>query len=134
MIWITFWWSSGCGQVKSGQTRSNSEVCLFKQNWCLLDSVFDGKFNGGMFVFVDDLELPKNSINNFVMHNFRGSIGNFVTKNWRIDSKFGMGTANTELYNIYSAFFNSKNLFFIVFYFCRWSRTSENYNKTVCHM
>ena len=59
MIWITCGWSSGWGQVKWGQTRSNFEAGLIKQNWCLSDSVFDGKFNGGIFIFVDGSELPK---------------------------------------------------------------------------
>ena len=59
MIWITFGWSSGWGQVKSGQTRLNFEVGLFKENWCLSDSVFDGEFNGGIVIFVNGLELQK---------------------------------------------------------------------------
>ena len=70
MIWISFGWSSGWGQVKSDQTRSNFEVGLFKQNWCLSDSVFDGEFNGGIFIFVDGLELPKIAIQNFDVHVF----------------------------------------------------------------
>ena len=59
MIWITFGWVSGWGQVQSGQSRSNFKVGHFKQNWCLSDSVFDGEFNGGIVIFVDGLELPK---------------------------------------------------------------------------
>ena len=101
MIWITFGWSSGWGQVKSGQTRSNFEVSLlFKRNWRLSDLIFDGEFNGGIFIFLDGLELSKIAIKIFVICSFRGLFGNFETKNWRIASKFGMGIANTELHNI----------------------------------
>ena len=49
--------------VKSGQIRSGFKVGLFKRNWCLSDSVFDGKFNGGIAIFVDGLELPTIAIN-----------------------------------------------------------------------
>ena len=49
-------------RLRSGQTRSNFEVGLFKQNWCLSDLVFDGEFNGGIFMFVDGLERPKIAI------------------------------------------------------------------------
>ena len=41
---------------------SNFEVDLFKQNWYLSDSVFDGEFNGGIFIFVDGQERPKIAI------------------------------------------------------------------------
>ena len=71
MIWITFRLISGWGQVKSGQIRSNFKVGLFKQNWCLSDSVFDGELNGGIFIFVGGLELPKIAIQNFDVHVFR---------------------------------------------------------------
>ena len=66
--------------MKSGQTRSNFEVGLFKQNWCLSDSVFDGEFNGGIFIFVNGVELPKIAIF-FVICSFRGLLDNFETKN-----------------------------------------------------
>ena len=117
MIWITFGWISGWGQLKSGQTRSNFEVGLFKQNWYLSDSVFDGEFNDGIFIFVDGLEFPKIAIQNFDMCGFRVFfLGNLVTKNWRIVSKFGMSIANTSLHNIYSGFLKfSKICFYRVF-------------------
>ena len=51
-------------QVKLGQI---SRLFFFKQNWCLSDSVFDGEFNGGIFIFVDGLELLQNAIKNVVM-------------------------------------------------------------------
>ena len=57
-----------------------------------------------VFVFVHDLELPKIAIKNFVVYIFLVFWGNFVTKNWRIASKFGMGMANTGLHVIYSVF------------------------------
>ena len=43
-------------RLRSSHTRSIFEVGLFKQNWCLIDSVFKGEFNGGIFIFVDGLE------------------------------------------------------------------------------
>ena len=59
-------------RLRSGQIRSNFEVGLFKQHWCLSVSVFDGEFNGGIFIFVDGLELPKIVIRNdiYVFHVF----------------------------------------------------------------
>ena len=111
MIWITFRWISGWCQVKSGQTRSNFEVGLFKQNWCLSDSVFNDEFNASTFIFVDGLELPKIAVQNFDMYGFRGFGGNLGTKNWRIASKFGMGIENTSLQNIYSGFLRIQNTF-----------------------
>ena len=64
----------------SGKTRSNFEAGFFKQNCCLSDSVFDGEFNGGIFIFEDGLELAKISIKHFIICSFRVLFGNFVTK------------------------------------------------------
>ena len=36
-----------------GQTRAKFDAGLLKPNWCLSDSVFDGKFNGEIFIFID---------------------------------------------------------------------------------
>ena len=98
MIWITFGWISGWGQVKSGQSRSNFEVGLLKQNWYLCHLVFDGEFNDGIFIFVDCLELPKIAIQNFDKHCFRDFCGNLGTTNWRFASIFSMGIANISKY------------------------------------
>ena len=65
----------------SGQTRSNFDVGLFKQNWYLSDSVLNGEFNGGISIFVDGLELPKIEIQNYDVHVFRGFLGDLGTKN-----------------------------------------------------
>ena len=132
MIWITFGWSSGWGQVKSGQTRSKFSL-FFQTKLVSIWLNFDGEFNGGIFVFVDGLELPKFSIKNFVIHSFRGSFGNAVTKNWQIDSKFGMDIGNTDLYSIYFGFLKIlKTFWFLIVFFSKklffwkfWSKTQN---------
>ena len=98
--------------MKSGQTRSHFEVDLFKQNWSLSASGFDSEFNNGIFIFVDCLELPKIAIKilSYVVFVF---LGNLVTKNLRIASKFDMEIANTGLHNMYSGFLNYENFCFL---------------------
>ena len=68
-------------RLRSGQIRSNFEVGLSKQNWYISDSVVNGEFNGGIFIFVDGLELPKIIIQNFDRYGFRGFLGNLGTQN-----------------------------------------------------
>ena len=57
--------------IRSSQVKLGQILKFFKHNWCLSDSVFDGEFNGGIFIFVDDLELPKIAIQNCYVHVFR---------------------------------------------------------------
>ena len=50
------------------------------------------------------------------MYGFRGFLGNLVTKNWQIASKFGMGIANTSFQSMYSRFLKiQKKIVFLGF-------------------
>ena len=70
-------------EVRSGQVKLGQILKLVFSNkigWCLSDSVLDGKLNGGIFIFVDGLELPKIAIYFFFNMWFCDVFGNFETK------------------------------------------------------
>ena len=65
-------------EVRSSQVKLGQ---ILKLIFSKSDSVFNGEFNGGIFIFVDDLELPKIANQNFDMYGFRGFLGNLGSKN-----------------------------------------------------
>ena len=116
IIFVTFGWSSGWGQVMSGQTRSNCEVGLKKVGIYLIQFMMANS-TAVFIIFVDGLDLPQIAIQNCVICSFRVFLPIRCTKTDELPQNFAWASQILVFITSIPFFYSKKVVFLCFFYF-----------------